>query len=75
MSLKANTIYPIPQETMRVARAAYPNGNLYIQMRTVLGSVYTDEDFADLFPKEGQPAEARLPVSPDYGDAICREPV
>src|SRR5439155_18380563 len=23
-----------------------------------LGSIYTDEDFADLFPKEGQPAEA-----------------
>jgi transposase len=29
-----------------------------MQMRKVLGSIYTDEDFADLFPKEGQPAEA-----------------
>jgi transposase len=27
-------------------------------MRKVLGSIYTDEDFADLFPKEGQPAQA-----------------
>ena len=26
-------------------------------MRDVLGSIYTDEDFIDLFPKEGQPAE------------------
>jgi transposase len=29
-----------------------------MQMRGVLGSIYTDEDFADLFPKDGQPAEA-----------------
>jgi transposase len=29
-----------------------------MQMRDVLGSIYTDKDFADLFPKEGQPAEA-----------------
>ncbi len=58
MSLKAHAICPVPQETIRVARAAYPKGNLYMQMRDVLGTIYTDEDFADLFPKEGQPAEA-----------------
>jgi transposase len=58
MSLKAQAIRPVPQETARVARAAYPKGNLYMQMRDVLGSIYTDEDFAALFPKEGQPAEA-----------------
>ncbi len=58
MSLKAQAINPVPQETVRVARAAYPKGNVYMQMRDVLGSIYTDEDFADLFPKEGQPALA-----------------
>src|SRR5579859_7329606 len=58
MSLKARTICPVPPETTRVSRAVYPKGNLYIQMRTILGTIYTDEDFADLFPKEGQPAEA-----------------
>jgi len=58
MSLKAQAVCPVPQETARVARAAYPKGKIYMQMRDVLGSVYTDEDFADLFPKEGQPAEA-----------------
>src|SRR5258707_9191686 len=58
MSLKPQAICPVPQETVRVAQAAYPKGNLYIQMRDVLGSIYTDEDFADLFPKEGQPTEA-----------------
>ena len=58
MSLKPQAICPVPQETVRVARAVFPKGNLYMQMRDVLGSIYTDEDFADLFPKEGQPAEA-----------------
>lgn len=58
MSLKPQAISPVPAETARVARAAYPKGNVYMQMRDVLGSIYTDEDFADLFPKEGQPAEA-----------------
>jgi transposase len=58
MSLKAHTICPVPGETARIARAAYPRGNMYMQMRDVLGSIYTDEDFAELFPKEGQPAEA-----------------
>ena len=58
MSLKSQGICPIPPETVRVARAAYPKGNLYMSMRDVLGSIYTDEDFAKLFPKDGQPAEA-----------------
>jgi transposase len=58
MSLKPQAMCPVPQETARVARAAYPKGNLYMQMRRVLGSIYTDEDFAALYPKEGQPAEA-----------------
>lgn len=58
MSLKAQTISPVPQETVRVARAAYPKGCLCLQMRNVLGSIYTDEQFAALFPKEGQRAEA-----------------
>jgi transposase len=58
MSLKSQAICPVPGETARVARAASPKGTLYMQMRDVLGSIYTDEDFAALFPKEGQPAQA-----------------
>ena len=58
MSLKPQAVCPVPPETARVARAAYPKGNIYMKMRDVLGSIYTDEDFQDLFPKDGQPAEA-----------------
>ena len=75
MSLKPQAVCPVPQETARVARAAYPKGNLYMQMRDVLGSIYTDEDFADLFPKEGQPAEAAWRLAAPHCDAISGAPV
>jgi transposase len=58
MSLHPQAIGPVPDETARVARAVFPRGNPYLQLRDVLGSVYADEDFADLFPRRGQPAEA-----------------
>jgi transposase len=47
----------IPEETARVARAAFPNGHIYLRMRDQLGSIYHNSDFAHLFPHDGQPAE------------------
>ena len=35
----------IPEETIRVARAAFPKGNVYMQMRDALGMLYEDEAF------------------------------
>jgi transposase len=58
MSLKALSIPPVPEETARVAHAAFPRGNLFMQVRDTLGTIYTDEAFADLFPTHGQPALA-----------------
>lgn len=66
MSLKPQAMCPVPEETARIARAADPKGKISMQMCTVLGSMYTDEDVADLLPKDGQPAEApwRLALVP-----------
>jgi transposase len=58
MSLKPTLMPPIPEETARVAHAVFPRGNVLMQLRETLGSIYTDEQFADLFPTHGQPAEA-----------------
>lgn len=58
MSLKPEPIDPIPEETVRVAHAAFPKGNRYLRLRDELGTLYQDELFADLFPASGQPAEA-----------------
>jgi transposase len=56
MSLRPGPIPAIPAETVRVARAAFPQGNIYIQLKDELGSVYEDESFTHLFPQRGQPA-------------------
>lgn len=57
MSLKPQELGPIPEETARVARAAYPKGNVFMRMRDELGVIYQDEAFAHLFSHPGQPAE------------------
>jgi transposase len=58
MSLKSLPIPPVPAETARVAHAVFPHGNVFMQVRDTLGTIYTDEAFADLFPTHGQPALA-----------------
>ena len=57
MSLRAEPAGPVPEETARVARAAFPKGNVYMQMRDVLGVIYGDEAFSPLFAARGRPAE------------------
>jgi transposase len=49
-------IEPIPAETARVARAAFPKGNRYLRVADELASLLTDEVFLALFPTRGQPA-------------------
>jgi transposase len=56
MPLKPHPITPIPEETIRIARAAFPKGNMFMWMRDELGTVFTDEQLADLFSERGQPA-------------------
>lgn len=58
MSLKPSPIPIMPEDTARVAQAAFPKGNPYLLLRDQLGVIFTDEDFADLFPQRGQPALA-----------------
>jgi transposase len=55
MTLHPTPVSPVPEETARIARAAVPKGNVYVQMRDVLGSIYSDEQFADLFAARGRP--------------------
>src|SRR6266480_1020938 len=58
MSLKPYPIGPVPEETARIARAAYPRGNIYLQLRDEFGTISEDEDFVNLYPRRGQPAAA-----------------
>src|SRR5690242_17628847 len=58
MSLKPQPLSPVPEQTALVAKAAFPKGNLCLTLRDEIGTVFSDEQFADLFPTRGQPAQA-----------------
>ena len=58
MSLQAPIIYCQPEDTVRVARAAFPRGNTYMRIYDALGPIYSNPQFVHLFPKVGQPALA-----------------
>jgi hypothetical protein len=53
MSLKPIDLTPIPGETARIAKAAFPKGNIYLKLPDELGALYQDEIFSDLFHRAG----------------------
>jgi len=56
MSLPRDPLRPVPSETARVARAAFPAGNVYMRIRDELGAFFDDELFTSVYASEGQPA-------------------
>ena len=76
MSLHPKTCPEVPASTAAVARAAFPRGNPYLRLRDALGTVFSDAQFAPLFPSRGQPAEVpwRLALVTVLQLALSREP-
>jgi transposase len=60
MSLRIQDSFTVPEKTAEVARAVFPNGNIYLTLFDTFGSLCADPEFAALFPDNGQPA-----LSPD----------
>ena len=59
MSLHPQDFSVVPDDTARVARAAFPKGNPYMTLRDKLGVIYEDHTFAPLFgSSRGRPAES-----------------
>jgi hypothetical protein len=56
VSLQPRPDCAIPDETQRVAHAAFPKGPLCLRIADELGPLYRYDQFADLFPTRGQPA-------------------
>lgn len=56
--LRPENDFQIPEETVKVAKAAFSNGNIYLTLRDQLGSIFDDAMFKDLYPSLGQPAES-----------------
>ena len=66
MSLHPSAIPPVPQETARIAKLAFPKGNRYLLLRDQVGTLFVDSDFKDLFSAYGQTA-----ISPCQLALIC----
>jgi transposase len=58
MLVHPQNIPDIPRQTVEVAHACFPHGNIYMKIRDTLGSVFDLEVFTGLFPDSGQPAYA-----------------
>src|SRR5258708_3216338 len=58
MSMHPRKPDPVPEQTARVARAAFADDNIYLRMRDELDIIYDDQDFAKLFSSRGKPAQA-----------------
>ena len=56
MSLHPHAVDLIPEATARIARAAFRRGNPVMRMRDEIGALFTDEEFAPLFPTRGRAA-------------------
>ena len=57
MSLRPEPLPPIPDVTAAAVLAAFPKGNLYVDLRAEFGPLYPDQLFADLYPPEGRPVD------------------
>jgi transposase len=57
MSLKPFSTCVVPERTASVARAAFPKGSLCIRIFDELGTIFQDQDFADLHSQHGQPGQ------------------
>ena len=58
MSLKPTPIRNVPAQTVKVAQAAFPKGNPYLTLRDEFGTIFSDEDFVELYAQTGQPGLA-----------------
>jgi transposase len=57
MTLRAQALPPVPEATVAAVQAAFPKGNLYVELRAEFGILYEDQLFADLYPPSGRPVE------------------
>lgn len=73
MSLKPEGISPVPEGTARIARAAYPKGNVYLKMRDELGTIYEDESTARIIFPDRTTCRSALAFSLGHHHAVCRE--
>jgi transposase len=64
MTLHPQPLPSVPAATAAAVEAAFPKGNLYVDLRAEFGTLYDDQLFADLYPPHGRPVEVALGAWP-----------
>ena len=67
--LQPENEYQIPEETVKVAKAAFPNGNIYLTLRDNLGAIFEDVIQRSLSIPWATSGKSRA-ISPDHYHAI-----
>jgi len=57
MTWRSEPLPPIPEPTAAMVKAAFPKGNLYVDLRAEFGAIYDDNLFVGLYSKRGRPVE------------------
>jgi transposase len=57
MTLRPQALPPVPEVTVAAVQAAFPRGNLSVELRAEFGTLDDDRLFADLYPPQGRPVE------------------
>ncbi len=57
MTWRPQPIPPVPDATAAAVKAAFPKGNIYVDLHTELGTIYADNLFADFYADRGHPVE------------------
>ena len=47
MTWRSHPLPSVPEATAAAVKAAFPKGNLYVELRTELGAIYQDDLFVD----------------------------
>lgn len=57
MTWRPHPLPPVPEATAAMVQAAFPKGNLYVDLHNEFGAIYQDALFADLYADRGRPVE------------------
>ena len=57
MTWRSQSIPPVPEATAAAVKAAFPKGNVYVDLHEEFGAMYRDDLFADFYCERGHPVE------------------
>ena len=60
MTWRPHPLPSVPEGTAAAVKAAFPKGNLYVDLHTELGALYDEHCFADFYADRGHPVDVAI---------------